>query len=297
MSDNLRGIALMLAATLSFTSVDMGIKLSVDHLPLGQIISVMGVGGFLLFGLVAKAQGIRLTGPIWRDRGVLIRGCGELMATGGITLALANAPFSTVSAILQAAPLLVVLGAAVFLKERVGWRRWSILFLGMVGVLIILAPTETGPLTGLIYALIGVLGISVRDLATRFVAPGAPTMQVSFVGFSFVILSGVVLCVAFPEPWVWPDALAGGYLALAVIAGFCAYFLITAAMRVGEIAVVAPFRYFRILFAFTVGWVVFDEVISARVWLGTGLIVAAGLYILFREGNRVKTLARTARTR
>ena len=123
--ENLRGAAMMVAAMAAFAIEDMFIKrLSVD-ISTGQILMMLGAGGALVFGLLASRRGARLFSPVLLTRPVLLRNLGEVIGTMGFVTAIALTPLSSASAILQATPLAVTLGAAVFMQEAVGWRRWS----------------------------------------------------------------------------------------------------------------------------------------------------------------------------
>jgi drug/metabolite transporter (DMT)-like permease len=223
-----------------------------------------------------------------------LRNAGEFVGTIGIVMALSLIPLSTASAIFQAAPLVVTMGAALFLAEPVGWRRWAAVIVGLCGVIVILRPgTEGFDIHGL-WAILGVVGLSIRDLATRRTPTDLHTLQVSAWGFASVIPAGVLLLLTGQVPVVpSPSALAlmGG----AVSVGMVAYFMIVTATRSGDVSVVAPFRYARIVFAVILGALVFGERPDLPMILGSVLIVASGLYTFAREA-RLKRRARAFAT-
>ncbi|MEM9852445.1 MAG: EamA family transporter, partial [Pseudomonadota bacterium] len=140
MSDTLRAIVLMTAAMADFATADLSISLLPDEMPSSQILIVLGVGGATVFGTLAKLKGLRLLTPLWRDPGVLARNGSELIGTMGIVTALTLIPFSQASSIMQAVPLVVTAGAAVLLREPVGFYRWAAVLVGFLGVLVIVAP-------------------------------------------------------------------------------------------------------------------------------------------------------------
>lgn len=298
MTDTLRAIGLMTLAMAAFALADMSIAITSDRLPTAQILFVLGFGGSILFGTLVKSQGLPLLTPLWRHPGVLARNAAEIVGTIGIMTALALIPFSQASAVMQAAPLVVTIGAAVLLREPVGLRRWVVIAVGLIGVLIIVAPDPGDPVTfGTLMAVIGMVGLSSRDLATRFVPKGAPTVELAFLSMAASIVAALLLSALTRAPWVWPSALDWAYLIFMVLAAGVAYFCVTAAMRLGDVSAVAPFRYTRIVFAFLLAVVALGEELGPRTLTGTALIVAAGLYTLLRERKLAQTVSNPARTR
>ena len=282
--ENLRGIAWMTLAMLTFALADMFIVIAARTLPPGQIVVMFAAFGTPLLAVYARSRGVRLVSPVLFTRPILIRNAAEIWGTMAVVYAFANLPFSTVSAVLQAAPLLVTLGAAVFLREPVGWRRWSAIFVGLAGVLLILRPSpEAGWL--ILLAVVAVTGLSARDLATRFVPREIPSLQVATYGFGSTIIGGLLLT-ALTGDLVLPGARDTAACAAAALFGAVAYFSITTAMRQGDIATIAPFRYTRLIFAFTIAALVFGERPDLLTWLGAGIVVVAGIYTLAREALR-----------
>lgn len=281
---NTRGILLMILAMAGFAAADMMIKLASQELSVGYIILGLGTGGTPVFALAAMRAGHRLLSGAFWGRGMLVRNASEIVGTICIITALAVADLSLVSAILQAAPIFVTLGAALAMGAPVGPRRWTAIAIGLIGVLMVLQPG--GEVTaGLWLALIGTLMLSVRDLATRAVPDDVPTLVVATYGFSMLIPTGLVL-VLF-EPGL-PELSAGliGIMAAAVILAVIGYYAVTAAMRVGEVAIVTPFRYSRILFALAVGVLFFGERPNALALAGVVVIVGSGLFILWAAWQR-----------
>lgn len=281
--DNLRGAAWMTAAMLFFAVEDMFIKLLAGSLPTWQIILILGVGGALCFGVAARAQGQALLYGAALSPAVLWRNVGEVVGTLGFVTALALIPLSTASAILQATPLVVTMGAAVFLKERVGWRRWSAILVGFLGVLLVIRPGVDGFDIYSLFALQGVLGLAIRDLATRRVPATVSSTQLSFWAFLVLVPAALISGLVLNTPAVAPEGWQWLYVTIIVPLGVFAYYSIVAAMRLGEISFVTPFRYSRILFALFIGWIVFAERPDALMLVGAVMIVASGLFTLWRE--------------
>ena len=283
--DNLRGSVLMVLAMAGFAIEDMFIKRLAQAMPVGQIIMALGLGGAVIFAAICLGQGRRLVSRDLLARPVLLRNTGEMAGTMCFVTAIALTPLSQASAILQATPLAVTLGAAVFLGAPVGWRRWSAILVGFAGVLMVVRPGLAGFVPASLFAVGAVIGLALRDLATRAVPRAISSMQLSAYAFATLVPTGAIL-LAFgggpvvPGPGAWRD------LALALGCGVAAYYAIVAAMRVGEVAVVTPFRYTRLVFALGVGVMVFGERPDGWTLTGAAVIVASGLYTLMRETRR-----------
>ena len=279
----MRGSALMVLAMLGFAIEDAFIKLAAATLPVGQILIMIGIGGALVYGLWSMGRGQPpLRWDMWRGASGL-RALFEGIAGLFFVSALALVPLSLVTTIIQANPLLVTLGAALFFGTPVGWRRWSAIAVGMIGVLIVLRPFGESFEPAALFAVIGVVAMSARDLATRRIAATINTAQLSTIGFLVAIPGGVLaLLVAGAAP-VWPDLRTWGLLGMTILTGVPALYCIIAAMRIGDIAFVAPYRYSRIIFGLLTGMIVFGETLDAMTLLGAGIIVVSGLYTLWRE--------------
>ena len=173
----MRGALLMVVAMAGFALEDSMIKLMAASLPSGQILMMLGVGGSAVFATIAFATGQRpMTLNMLRGASG-VRAVSEGLAALGFVSALALVPISLVTTIIQASPIMVTLGAALFFKESVGWRRWAAIFIGMIGVLIVLRPFGQGFEPLALLALAGVTAMSARDLATRQITQSISTVQ------------------------------------------------------------------------------------------------------------------------
>ncbi len=282
--DNLKGMGWMTLAMLAFALADMSIKLLSGTLPVGQVIFLVSVPGGIIFAIWARLQGHRWFSPVLLMRPVLVRNMAEMLATVGFISALALIPLSTLSAVIQVNPLLVTLGAALFLGERVGWRRWSAIFVGLFGVLLITRPGTEGSDASILLAVIAAIGLSLRDLATRPVPRTVPTTLLSSYSFAFAALAGLIITPFFGafEPVLLEQV---GWLALGSGMVLIAIFAITSAMRVGDISAVTPFRYTRLVFALIIAVLVFGERPDTLTLIGAAIVVASGLYSFWREAQ------------
>jgi S-adenosylmethionine uptake transporter len=279
---NLRGIVAMVASQASFIVNDALIKLATRDLPGGQAIFIRGVMAFLMTLVTAAALGLLGPWPARQDwPRIASRNIGEIGSTFFYLFALFNMPMADATAILQFLPLAIMGGAALFLGEPVGWRRWTAALVGFAGVLIVIRPGTAGFTAWSLLALAGMLFSTLRDLSTRSIPGRYPTLLL-------VVLSAATVTIAAAsfsliEDWGRPSPKAMLLLAGAAVFLIGGYYFIVDAMRHGEVAVVAPFRYSVIVFAIVAGIVLFGEWPDATALAGSIIVCGAGLYTYLRE--------------
>jgi drug/metabolite transporter (DMT)-like permease len=284
-SENLTGILLMLAAMALFAVEDLFLKWAAAGLPIGQIILISGVLGLPVFVVMARAKGQRVLVKDALHPAVIARNIGEMIGSASFVAALALVPLGTVAAVLQAMPLVVTMGAALVFGEKVGWQRWTAIAVGFAGVLLVIQPGADGFRPEAVLVLVTVAGMGLRDLASRAIPARVSTAQVSawglmaisVLGLGMITVSGNFQAVTGSQALV----LAG-----AVVFGTAGYWAVTSATRVGEVAVVAPFRYSRLVFSMSLGVIFLAERPNVLTLIGAGLIVASGLYAFARERAR-----------
>ncbi len=287
--DNLRGIIFVIVAMAGFTIEDMFIKQLSVTLPVGQILIVLGIGSGTIFATLSLLKGQSLIRrQIWQPM-FLWRALSEAIAAICFATALSLVDISVVASVFQATPLVITMGAALFLGEKVGWRRWSAIFIGFIGVLMIIRPGLDGFDPNALLVLGSVLFVTVRDLITRKIAADVSSTVISFQGFAALIPAGLILLwmtgehaqsAGSTELWM----LLGG-----IIFGAIGYYGIVQGMRLGDAAVVTPFRYTRLLFSLLVGIIVFQETPDALTLIGAALIISTGLFTFLRERQLAKT--------
>ncbi|MCB6180051.1 DMT family transporter [Rhodobacter sp. Har01] len=285
LSDNARGVLLMNVAMAAFTLNDTAMKAAMQTLPLYQAIGLRGLLSTLalvLIGLRLGALSLRLPR---RDLGFVgLRTLGEVASTLTFLAALVHMKLANLSAIMQALPLAVTLAAAVFLGERIGWRRALAIAVGFVGVLIIIRPGTEGFDRWSVLGIVSVGFVVLRDLATRKMSRAVPSVTVAVIASAAVMAMG--LAGATLQGWQ-PVSLRE--LALILFAGLAliaGYLSVVATMRVGDIGAVAPFRYMALLWAIILGWLVFGQLPDFWTLVGSGLVVASGLFALLRERSQ-----------
>ena len=283
---NLMGIGWMISSMAAFAIEDALIKIVTKQLPVGQVLTIFGFGGICIFTLLAKRARVKLFQPEVFTRRMLLRAVFEFFGRLFYILAIALTPISSATAILQSAPLVLILGARIFLREKVDAQTWGAIWLGLLGVLIILRPTADDFSALSLLAVIGTLGFVGRDLMTR-TAPAVLTKEVlGFYGFTNMLVAGG--CFSLWEgkaflPLQMPQALMIG---AALIFGVFAYTALMTAMRTGSIGAVTPYRYTRLLFGISVGVLVFGEQLDSQMLMGCAVVIGAGLFVGWWGGVR-----------
>ncbi|MEL6453030.1 MAG: DMT family transporter [Pseudomonadota bacterium] len=282
MSPNTLGALLMMASMASFTLNDTLIKLTGGAVPLMQLLFLRGILSSLLIVGLARWLGaihFRIARRDWAL--IAIRSAAEVGAAYFFLTALLNLPLANVTAILQALPLTVAVAAAVFFREPLGWRRMLAIGLGFVGMVLIVRPGPEGFSLWSGFALMTVLCVTVRDLATRRLSPDVPSMTVTLVAaLTVMICAGVA---STTVAWAPLDLRLSTLIAGSAVFIIGGYWFSVRVMRVGEISFVAPFRYTGLVWALALGWLVFGDWPSGLTLLGAGIVVATGLFTLYRE--------------
>lgn len=282
--DNLRGAGLMTLSMIGFTCNDAIIKFVTQDMPLYQAITLRGL--FVMLALVALASrtgGLRLRIPQAARRPMTLRLIGEIGSTLLFLNALQRMAIADLTAVMQSLPLVVMLGAALFFGESLGWRRVLAVGVGMLGVLIILRPG--GGTFGIwsLVALGAMLMVALRDLSTRQFGRDVASSTIAFYAAVLVTLTGLLFSLG--QGWVLPTGAQIGLLLLSAAFLTVGYVSAVAAMRVGEIAAVSPFRYTSLLAAIVLGLVIFGDWPDLWTWVGSALVVGAGIYTIWREAQ------------
>jgi drug/metabolite transporter (DMT)-like permease len=288
--NNLNGIFLVIASMAGFTLEDMFIKQLSTTIPVGQIMMILGFSGAMIFAVMARFKGRRLMARNAWTRTMLARALFEAIAALAFVTSLALVPLSTVSSVFQATPLAITMGAALFFGEQVGWRRWSAIIVGFIGVLLIIRPGYSSFDPKIFFVLIAVLAVAMRDLITRLIDQNVASTVVSCQGFAALALAGAALMLATSDSLTPVSPLQVGYFIGGIVFGVSGYYAIVAAMRIGDASAITPFRYTRLLFSMIVGVAVFHEHPDTATLIGATIIIASGLYTFLRERRLVRTI-------
>lgn len=286
-SANFRASIFMLLAMGTFTIGDSITKYLLVDMNSGQYMLIRGIFATIAIGLLAWRNGALRN--LSMDPMTMLRVLGEVLATVTYIYSLGHLSQAFCSAIFQATPLVVTLGAVLFLNEKVGWQRWMCISVGLMGVIIIIRP---GADSATSLAAVGILLSSVcfaalRDIATRRVPAHVPTLYLSTLTAGAITLTGGALTVpmgGWQPVGVEPILL----MALASVLLLVGYHFIIMAMREGEISFVSPFRYSSLLWAILLSTIVFNQAPDSYTIAGSVLVVGSGIYMVYRENLRKK---------
>ena len=277
----------MMMSMACFAVEDTFVKLLSARLPATQILFSIGFGGALITLVLAIVLNVNLADKILLNKHVISRTIADLFGALSFTSAMVLIPMSLLASILQATPLFVTLGAAILLGEKVGWRRWSAIFIGFLGVIIILQPGYGSFQLASLLGLAAVLCLALRDVVTRDMATEIPALTVTFYA---CIAMGSAGFIAYPffGPPIMPTTYETIILICAAIIGLTGYFLLVLATRKGDVSVIAPFRYSRLLFSLGLASLILGEKLTLPILLGGLLVVSSGIYTFGRERRLVK---------
>ncbi|NLS70989.1 DMT family transporter [Bradyrhizobium brasilense] len=287
LSSNLRGSLFMAAAMASFTVNDTITKAVSAELNIGEILLVRGLVAMVLVAALAWYRDALRSFSVLLIWPVGLRVLGEIGGTLTYLSAIAQIPLANASAIFQALPLVITLGAALVFGEPVGWRRWLAIAAGFIGVLVIVRPGAEGFSQAALLALASVGSCAVRDLATRRIPKELPTVFITLLTTVTVTTAGAVVLVPLGG-WRPPSGTALGLLILAAVLILIGYQCIIVSLRTGDISAVAPFRYTALPWAMLTGYLAFGHKPDGPMLAGAAIIVASGLYAFYRERKRDK---------
>jgi drug/metabolite transporter (DMT)-like permease len=275
----------MTVSMAGFTLSDAITKFLFDYMNMGELMLVRGIIATVLVAMLAWSRGAfdkpaALLHPL-----IALRVFGEAAATLTFFIGLAAMPLPNVSAIMQALPLAVTAGAAIVYAEPVGWRRWSAVAVGFLGVLLIVRPGTEGFSSASLWILACVFFCVVRDLATKRIPEDIPTLAISTLTAAAVTAIGAVMIIPLGG-WRPIEPAHLGLIAIAAVLLLFGYQFIIMAMRRGDISFVAPFRYTALIWALFLGWLVFSVIPDRMTLTGSAIVVGSGLYMLWRERRR-----------
>ena len=281
LTDNLRGILLMVLARVVFAGSDTFTKLASSGLPVTEVVVLRNAISLPIISLLAwRLGGLRHAGA-FRDRVVI--GRSVLEGTGTIAF-VAALPFITLgqsAVILLTVPIILVALSAAIYREDVGWRRWSAIVIGFFGVVLVANPFGGSVNPYLFVAQFTAITWAFRDLITARIGLRIPSVTVAMV--NTIVVGLIAVPGALWEHWRAFGETELAYLLGAGVFVTVANYLYIAALRTGAISVVAPFRYTAAVWASLAGYIVWRDVPDLFGVAGTLLIIGSGLYTFYRE--------------
>jgi drug/metabolite transporter (DMT)-like permease len=282
------GIALKVASTIVFTAMATLIKLVSDRYPVGEITFCRSF--FALIPVCAWVGWRQFPGIFRTSRfsGHVVRSIAGATAMFCGFTALSYLPLADATAIGYASPLMTVIFAVLLLGEKVHIYRWSAVAVGLIGVLVILSDyvgpeashTSHASLLGALFSVASAITGALAATQTRSLTRLEPAATIVVY---FSSLTAAFSLATLPFGWVVPAPLDAFYLVLAGICGGIGQVLLTQSYRFGDASLIAPFDYASMLWALIVSLAIFGTWPSATVLAGAAIVIAAGLFVIYRE--------------
>ena len=275
----LAGILLMLAGDFMFALNDAMGKWLVASFSVGQVVLIRSIGAFIVLGPMIANQGTDKLFRMERPLLQLLRVVATTVDTGMFYAAVVYLPLADVMSFYMAGPIYVAALSHLLLGEKVGWRRWLAILVGFCGVLVILKPSSAAFSLSSAFALIGSIAFAFAIILNRRLRGTSDTTLVTWQTIGTLIVGGVLAIGA----WRTPSALDLGAMLLLGLVSCAAHLMITRALKLAPASTLAPLHYSLLLWAVVFGLVFFGDVPSARILVGSAIVVLAGLFIFHRQ--------------
>ncbi|MEM8971383.1 MAG: DMT family transporter [Pseudomonadota bacterium] len=275
-------IACMVGAVAFLTASDALIKSLSSFYPVGQLLFIRSVFVWPWILLVAFHKGGFRALRINSAKGHGLRGLLVIASTFLFVTGLQYLPLATAISAIFMGPLFITAMAPLILSERVGWRRWLAVLVGFAGVLVMVRPGTDAFQWAILFPVAGAMCGGLRDLITRRMSQNESTLAMLGITTLVIMLAGIGSI-----PFGWSEIRMQDLLVFAVSGTLvcCGHYLMIDAFRRGEAGLVAPFKYTSLLWALLIGYFAFGELPDLWTVAGAGIIVLAGLYVLYREAQ------------
>ncbi|KQR31852.1 DMT family transporter [Agrobacterium sp. CNPSo 3708] len=288
------GVAVMLFGMLLFALNDAMGKFLVSTYSLGQVIAVRSIAAVIILLPIVWRAGLQKLVNVERPGLQVARVFFSTAELFCFYFAVAALPLADVMTYWLAAPIYVAALSPFLLGEKVGWRRWTAIGIGFVGVLIALKPSSASLTSAAFFSILGSAAFAFMMLSGRQLR-NTPDTVLAFWQIIGAGLAGIVAILITPSGWI---PIQSGFdlslLALLGIVAMTAHVLVNRALKLADAATVAPLQYTLLLWAVIFGWLIFGDVPQLSIVIGAGLIVLSGLYIFFRENAVKRKQAKTA---
>ncbi|MDO6963367.1 DMT family transporter [Rhizobium alvei] len=273
----------MLSGMLMFTLNDTMGKWLVGIFPIGQVILLRSIAALIVLAPFVWKIGVR---PLISVDRPLLQISRVVLSTAEVSafyFAVAYMPLADVMTYWLASPIYVAALSPFLLGERVGWRRWTAIAIGFVGVMVALEPSKAVFSAPALISIFGSMAFAFMMITARSLRGTPDTVLV----FWQTLGAGVAGLATIPFAWVPPAASDVALLALLGVVSMTAHVLVNRAFKLADAAIVAPLQYTQLFWAIIFGYIFFHDLPSATMMAGAALIVASGLFIFFRE-NKLK---------
>jgi len=270
---------MMLGMTL-LSSNDVFMKLSSEHLGIGQLLFIRGSLAVAIFSLAMRSAGKPIITKAAFSKWILVRAFCECGATLCFITGLSLLPIATASTLVWTSPIFLTIAATLILKEHVAAVRWWAVFVGFIGVMLVANPGSVDFSLTMLLPLAAAIFIAARDLVTRKLDPSLHSLYVTWTTLVVVTMAGLLISFLDWRPIALTQIL---WLCASAVLISSAFFLQISAVRLGELSFIAPFSYTGILIAVFYGFVVWEELPGTAMIFGIILIILSGLYILSHQ--------------
>jgi drug/metabolite transporter (DMT)-like permease len=277
-SSNMAGIGLMVLGIFLFCCNDALGKWLLGTYSVWQMLVIRSIAAMLILSPFIYREG-KAVFDAPRPWLQLARVALSTLESIMFFVAVTHLPLADTVTFYLAAPIYVTALSALFLKEQVGWRRWSAVLVGFIGVMIALRPSAATLTLPALIAIVGSLFFAAFLIITRMLRGTSDVVMVSGQFLSMLIVAGIMA----PFNWIKPTAVDFGLLMVLGVVAMTAFHCVNRSLKLAPASVVVPYQYTMIIWAVALGWMVFGDVPDAFTITGGAIICAAGLYILWRE--------------
>jgi drug/metabolite transporter (DMT)-like permease len=275
----LAGIGLMVLGIFLFCCNDALGKWLLGTYSVWQMLVIRSLAAMLLLGPLIWREGRAGFAAAPRPGLQFARVMLSVVESIMFFIAVTYLPLADTVTFYLAAPIYVTALSAIFLREQVGWRRWSAVVVGFLGVMIALRPSAATLTWPALIAIAGSFSFAVFLIVTRMLRGTSDVVMVSGQFGAMLVVSGAVA----PIGWIAPGALDFALMMVLGVVAMAAFACVNRSLKLAPASVVVPYQYTMIVWAIALGWLVFGDVPDAFTLAGAAIIVAAGLYILWRE--------------
>ena len=273
------GILLMLFGDFMFALNDALGKWLVASFSVGQVVLIRSIGFFLVLAPMLLSQQKGTVFRIARPGLVFLRAVLTTVDTACFYAAVVHLPLADVMSFYMAAPIYVAALSHFFLREQVGWRRWMAIGIGFCGVLIMLKPSSSAFSLSAAYAIVGSLAFAISLILSRFLRGTSDATLVTWQTIGGVVLGAILTIGA----WRTPSVAELLELLLLGIVSCSAHLLITRSLKLAPASTLAPLQYTMLIWGALLGYLVFGDIPESRIWIGSAIVVLAGLFIFHRQ--------------
>ncbi len=291
LTKNQIGVLYGVASVACFAMMDACVKW-LDQFPVGEVLFARFFFGLIPILMLIPKSDLKTFYKTSRPRLHIFRAVSGTLAIIALFIALREIPLADVVSLTFGGPIFVTLGSIFFLSEKVGIRRWSAVFIGFIGMLMIVKPAYEELNVYYIFPIIFCIFFACVALSIRSLSTTEPNYRIALY---FSVLSMVVGLFTLPYGWVMPNKFELFLLIFCGIIGSVANILLTVSLRIAEASLVTPTKYLNLVFAILLGYFIWGEIPRVLTLIGAGLIITSSLIIFMRE-SRLKKQVVSPRT-